>query len=109
MLPQIAAVAILAYLLFLMLRDRGMIDFELPKFKLPFSGEKDVREKWFLPQKVVHKRKKKTAPITGVCADCGKKVVMPYKCKFCGNVFCDDHRLPENHKCEGVKTLRRGR
>ena len=24
---------------------------------------------------------------------------MPYRCKFCGMVFCGKHRLPENHNC----------
>jgi len=24
---------------------------------------------------------------------------IPYHCKFCGMVFCNKHRLPENHKC----------
>ncbi len=107
MLPQIAAVAILLFLLFLMLKERGMIDVELPEMpRLP--GKKgDVKEKWFLPQKVVQRKGKETSPISGRCSFCGKKVVMPYKCKFCGEVFCDEHRLPEKHECEGVKALRR--
>lgn len=112
MLPQLVALILLSYLLLLILRDKGIVDFRmpsLPKVTLPFEKNEDVREKWFLPQKVVHKKKKPSAPIAGVCSECQKKVVMPYKCKFCGKVFCDDHRLPENHSCEGVKTLRRGR
>lgn len=24
---------------------------------------------------------------------------MPYRCQRCGNIFCSDHRLPENHNC----------
>ncbi|MHA2038446.1 MAG: AN1-type zinc finger domain-containing protein [Promethearchaeota archaeon] len=24
---------------------------------------------------------------------------IPYRCKFCGMVFCSNHRLPENHEC----------
>ena len=24
---------------------------------------------------------------------------IPYRCKFCGMIFCRNHRLPENHKC----------
>ncbi|MBI2970857.1 MAG: hypothetical protein HYY37_00385 [Candidatus Aenigmarchaeota archaeon] len=27
---------------------------------------------------------------------------MPFKCKFCGNLFDIEHRLPENHTCEGL-------
>ena len=24
---------------------------------------------------------------------------IPYRCRFCGMIFCNKHRLPENHKC----------
>ncbi|MFX0005936.1 MAG: AN1-type zinc finger domain-containing protein [Promethearchaeota archaeon] len=24
---------------------------------------------------------------------------IPYRCKFCGMIFCTKHRLPENHAC----------
>lgn len=24
---------------------------------------------------------------------------IPFRCKYCGMVFCRKHRLPENHKC----------
>ena len=24
---------------------------------------------------------------------------LPYKCKFCGMIFCSAHRIPENHDC----------
>ncbi|MFX0021211.1 MAG: AN1-type zinc finger domain-containing protein [Candidatus Hermodarchaeota archaeon] len=24
---------------------------------------------------------------------------IPYRCKFCGMIFCNKHRLPENHEC----------
>lgn len=26
-------------------------------------------------------------------------VDIPYRCTFCGMVFCSNHRLPENHEC----------
>lgn len=28
---------------------------------------------------------------------------MPYECKFCGQKFCAEHRLPENHDCPGLE------
>ena len=31
---------------------------------------------------------------------------MPYKCRYCGGVYCSDHRLPENHRCEGLTRIR---
>lgn len=43
------------------------------------------------------------------CAECGKDVTMPYRCKFCGQHFCDDHRLPENHSCSGLQEYKRKR
>ena len=33
------------------------------------------------------------------CHYCGKGVILPFKCPFCGEYFCEDHRLPENHEC----------
>ncbi|MEM3597207.1 MAG: AN1-type zinc finger domain-containing protein [Candidatus Bathyarchaeia archaeon] len=33
------------------------------------------------------------------CEHCGKEVILPYKCGFCGHYFCVEHRLPENHNC----------
>ncbi|MFQ5975505.1 MAG: AN1-type zinc finger domain-containing protein [Candidatus Hydrothermarchaeales archaeon] len=37
------------------------------------------------------------------CIVCGKKELLPFKCKFCGNIFCSEHRLPENHQCVGLE------
>jgi hypothetical protein len=34
---------------------------------------------------------------------------MPFKCKFCNEQFCGDHRLPENHECVGLETFKRER
>jgi hypothetical protein len=36
------------------------------------------------------------------CEACGKDVLMPFECNFCGGYFCDEHRLPENHDCKGA-------
>lgn len=36
------------------------------------------------------------------CDICGKDVTLPYRCKYCGGTFCDEHRLPENHDCDGL-------
>ncbi len=33
------------------------------------------------------------------CQFCGKEVYLPYRCKYCGGVFCYEHRLPEAHAC----------
>ncbi len=31
---------------------------------------------------------------------------MPFKCKFCGEIFCYEHRLPENHNCPGLSSVK---
>lgn len=31
-----------------------------------------------------------------------EKPGLPFRCNYCGNYFCDDHRLPENHACPRV-------
>ncbi len=36
------------------------------------------------------------------CKYCGKPLsYLPFTCKYCGNSFCKEHRLPENHDCQG--------
>lgn len=44
----------------------------------------------------------KTIPLSGVCGVCLKNVQMPFRCSYCHKLFCDDHRLPEDHDCEGL-------
>ncbi len=34
---------------------------------------------------------------------------MPFKCKFCGQPHCADHRLPENHGCLGLERFKEER
>ncbi len=36
------------------------------------------------------------------CSYCGKDADIPFRCKFCDDVFCSSHRLPENHECIGL-------
>jgi len=36
------------------------------------------------------------------CEYCGKEVLLPFKCKFCGGYFCEEHRLPEKHNCPNI-------
>jgi len=34
------------------------------------------------------------------CEHCGEQInYLPFKCKYCGGVYCKKHRLPENHQC----------
>jgi len=44
--------------------------------------------------------------MSGICSVCGKKEMLPYKCKFCGWTYCSEHRLPENHECPGLEILK---
>ena len=46
------------------------------------------------------------------CATCGSECDLPFKCNYCGNYYCPDHRLPENHDCTEnwrVKALKSAR
>jgi len=38
------------------------------------------------------------------CEYCGKEVLYPFQCSFCGFYFCTEHRLPENHDCPNLPT-----
>ena len=33
------------------------------------------------------------------CRNCGQETFLPFRCPYCGDQFCTDHRLPENHDC----------
>jgi hypothetical protein len=34
------------------------------------------------------------------CEHCGEKIdFLPFKCKYCGGSYCNEHRLPEYHEC----------
>ncbi|MBA1340816.1 MAG: Rhomboid protease GlpG [ANME-2 cluster archaeon] len=41
-----------------------------------------------------------------ICSICGKKEMLPYKCKYCNWTYCSEHRLPENHNCPGLEKLK---
>lgn len=36
------------------------------------------------------------------CEYCGKEVLLPFECLYCGKTFCTEHRLPENHQCTNL-------
>ncbi|MBL7169513.1 MAG: hypothetical protein ISS48_00665 [Candidatus Aenigmarchaeota archaeon] len=44
------------------------------------------------------------------CAYCGKELEeLPFKCRYCGEYFCVDHQLPENHACSGLEDWKAGK
>jgi Zn-dependent protease len=36
------------------------------------------------------------------CSVCSKEILMPFRCNYCGDYFCAEHRLPEKHDCPGL-------
>ena len=36
------------------------------------------------------------------CHNCGRTVDLPFKCRYCGGLFCEDCRLPPKHNCPGI-------
>ncbi|WP_410766213.1 AN1-type zinc finger domain-containing protein [Haloferax sp. DFSO60] len=38
-----------------------------------------------------------------VCGTPTNKNGPPYRCAYCGNLVCEAHRLPENHRCTGER------
>ncbi len=40
------------------------------------------------------------------CDKCGQETFMPYRCPYCGGLYCDAHRLPENHACPRMDAAR---
>lgn len=37
------------------------------------------------------------------CSECGKQS-MSFTCRYCGEKYCSEHRLPENHDCDGLES-----
>lgn len=37
------------------------------------------------------------------CSECGKQS-MSFTCRYCGEKYCSEHRLPENHDCNGLES-----
>ncbi len=35
------------------------------------------------------------------CKNCGKELQLPFRCNYCDESFCAEHRLPESHNCYG--------
>lgn len=40
------------------------------------------------------------------CSFCGREITLrpPHNCSVCGSLFCEDHDLPEDHKCLHYKS-----
>lgn len=41
------------------------------------------------------------------CQKCGQQTFLPFKCPYCDDYFCSEHRLPENHDCPRIELVRR--
>ncbi|MBR9701536.1 hypothetical protein GOV13_01300 [Candidatus Pacearchaeota archaeon] len=43
------------------------------------------------------------------CSYCGRKIKnFPFKCRYCNEKYCSNHRLPEDHSCPGLKEYKKG-
>jgi Zn-dependent protease len=40
------------------------------------------------------------------CQKCGQEAFIPFQCPYCGDYFCSEHRLPENHDCPRMDLAR---
>src|SRR3989344_462480 len=52
--------------------------------------------------KNIEAKKKRPEP-KGYCEECKKKVnvVQNFYCKYCRKYFCEEHRISEDHNCNG--------
>lgn len=39
------------------------------------------------------------------CAVCGDGTSLSFRCSYCEGIYCETHRLPEAHACDGVQFL----
>jgi Zn-dependent protease len=40
------------------------------------------------------------------CRKCGQETFLPFRCPYCGDQFCSEHRLPETHECPRLDLAR---
>ena len=40
------------------------------------------------------------------CRKCGQETFLPFRCPYCGDQFCTEHRLPESHNCPRMELAR---
>jgi len=40
------------------------------------------------------------------CAYCGNETDLPFECNYCKDQFCSEHRLPEEHRCVKLTSIR---
>lgn len=44
------------------------------------------------------------------CSFCNDSIEsLPHKCKYCGELHCSEHILPESHECKGISKLKEGK
>ena len=43
--------------------------------------------------------------MTSSCKICGQSDDLHYRCNYCNQTFCADHRLPEQHDCPGLEIV----
>jgi hypothetical protein len=104
-IPLLLGLFVLAVLAYLVWREFSPGKPALPWGRREPEVKQMLQERLFLPRQVATGRKK--APISGRCYACSKPTTLPYKCKFCAGLYCDKHRLPESHDCQGLKRLKR--
>ncbi len=94
-----ASVGALTYYTFFK-RTKAAEHREAESFEIPVAVPKAFGVKERLepqPQKV-----KKGTPLKAVCTQCKNIATLPFRCRFCTELFCGEHRLPENHNCEAL-------
>jgi len=40
------------------------------------------------------------------CTYCGDETDLPFECNYCKDQFCAEHRLPEEHRCVKLTSIR---
>ena len=56
-----------------------------------------------IPAAISTEIKAEVYPLHGGCFHCGERQYLPFKCNYCGNSFCADHRMPFDHDCPGIE------
>ncbi len=76
--------------------NESLLEIPIPALSKAFGG---AEEKIVAPKT---EKPKSGTPLKAICLECKEVATLPFRCKFCTELFCGSHRLPENHNCEAL-------
>jgi len=86
------------------INDGVKLGMMLPGLMNQLAKRAQVMQNQTRPIMIARPTKITTSPMQGTCGPCKttKPIFMPFKCRYCESIYCENHRIPENHSCDGI-------